>query len=287
VIVATTKRLPEGPSPFVAMTIAGSDSGGGAGIAADLETFAAHGVFGTLALTAVTAQDTKAVHDVLVVPVELVEAQITCVASDFVVRAVKTGMLATVAIVDCLASFAQAGQLPRLVVDPVMVSSTGALLLEGDAIGAYRRLLSYAQVATPNLPETEALLGRSVETKKDMIEAARALFDFGVAFAVIKGGHLGGKDALDIVFDGREVLELHEDKVQTRNTHGTGCTFSAAIAANLALGLGPLDAIVAAKLYVTDAIHASSRWNLGAGIGPINHFVRRFDEGHASSRERD
>jgi hydroxymethylpyrimidine/phosphomethylpyrimidine kinase len=237
-----------------------------------LKTFAAHDVFGTLALTAITAQNTTQVQDVFVLSPDLVAAQIACIVEDFRLAAVKTGMLGNESIIDCITACARNGQLPGLVVDPVMVSSTGAVLLDAGAVHAYHRLFSFAKVATPNLPEAEALLGEKVQSVADMIKAAKAIHDFGVDVVVIKGGHLKGKDALDVVFDGHEVVELHHDKIETSNIHGTGCTFSAAIAANLALGKPPLIAITEAKRYVTRAIASSADWNLGAGFGPIDHF---------------
>jgi hydroxymethylpyrimidine/phosphomethylpyrimidine kinase len=259
-------------APPVALTIAGSDSGGGAGIAADLKTFAAHGVFGTLAVTAVTAQDTGKVHAVLALPPDLVDQQIDAVLGDFDVVAAKTGMLATLAIVETLASRARSGRLPQLVVDPVMVASSGAALLEGDAAGAYRSLLPHALVATPNLAEAEVLLDRRLSTLAEMADAARALHDLGVAFAVVKGGHLAGDEATDVVFDGTSVTYLTSPMIRTANIHGTGCTLSAAIVAGLALGHPPLEAIAMAKEYVSRAIASSRTWRLGGGHGPLDHF---------------
>ncbi len=264
---------PGRPTPPVALTIAGSDSGGGAGIAADLRTFAAFGVFGTLALTAVTAQDTTGVHAVLALAPALVDAQVDAVLGDFDVRAAKTGMLATLEIVDTIAERARGGGLPPLVVDPVMVSSSGAALLEGDAVAAYLRLLPHALVVTPNLPEAEVLLHHEVASRAAMGDAARALHDLGARYAVVKGGHLGGPDAVDVVFDGEVLVELTAPMVPTANNHGTGCTLSAAIAAALALGHEPLDAIGLAKRYVSAAISAASSWHLGAGRGPLDHLV--------------
>lgn len=263
-----------GRTPPVALTIAGTDSGGGAGVAADLRTFAAHGVFGTLAVTAVTAQDTSGVRASFPVDPDLVDAQIEAVLGDFRVVAAKTGMLATRAVVDRVARFAAEARLPALVVDPVMVSSSGASLLEGDAVAAYRRLLPHALVATPNLAEAEALLGREVRSLRAMRDAARELHGLGVSYAVVKGGHLGGDVATDVVFDGVELRELSAAMVSTRNVHGTGCTLSAAICAGVARGLDPVEAIAEAKRYVTAAISSASAWRLGAGHGPLDHFPR-------------
>jgi hydroxymethylpyrimidine kinase/phosphomethylpyrimidine kinase len=280
-----TQPGPGRATPAVALTIAGSDSGGGAGIAADLRTFAMLGVFGTLAVTAVTAQDTTGVHAVLAVEPALVDSQIDAVLGDFDVRAAKTGMLATLATVDAIAARAAAGHLPQLVVDPVMVASSGARLLAGDAVTAYRRLLGSACVVTPNLPEAAALVGRAVTNRAQMCDAARELHDLGARYVVVKGGHLGGREALDVVFDGEVLVELTAPMLPTANNHGTGCTLSAAIAAGLALGRAPLDAIGEAKRYVSAAIAAASHWQLGAGHGPLDHCLGR--PGWSSrSRER-
>jgi len=259
-------------TPPVALTIAGTDSGGGAGIAADLKTFAAHEVFGTLAVTAVTAQDTRKVYGVLALEPHLVEMQIDAVLGDFDVAAAKTGMLATLGIVEALAARASVGRLPPLVVDPVMVASSGSALIEGDAVAAYRRLLPHALVATPNLAEAEALLGRRIRSIPAMADAARELCDLGVAFAVVKGGHLGGGHATDVVCDGTSVTTLTAAMVPTENVHGTGCTLSAAVCACIARGLAPLDAIAHAKQYVSAAIASARARRLGSGHGPLDHF---------------
>ncbi|HUZ20204.1 MAG TPA: bifunctional hydroxymethylpyrimidine kinase/phosphomethylpyrimidine kinase [Acidimicrobiales bacterium] len=268
-------RTPGTTTPPVALTIAGSDSGGGAGIAADLKTFAAHGVFGTMAITAVTAQDTAKVHGVVVLEPEEVALQIDAVLGDFHVGAAKTGMLATLPIVEMLAERAAAGRLPPLVVDPVMIASSGAELIEGDSRSAYKRLLPYALVTTPNLAEAEFLLGREIRDLPAMRDAARALCDLGVAVAVVKGGHLAGPRSVDVVCGGGELVELSDEKVETRNVHGTGCTLSAAIAANLSLGLPVAAAIAGAKRYVAQVIRRSAAWELGAGPGPLDHFGPR------------
>ncbi len=261
--------------PPVALTIAGTDSGGGAGIAADLRTFAAHEVFGTLAVTAVTAQDTLAVYGVRALDPEFVGAQIDAAMGDFPVLATKTGMLATLPIVELVAARAASGALPALVVDPVLVSTSGARLLERSAPEAYRGLLPHALVTTPNMAEAEVLTGRAVVDRRSMADAARALCDLGVRYALVTGGHLDGAIAVDVCFDGSELVELTGPMVATANVHGTGCTLSAAIAANLALGFDPLEAIERAKRYVGAVIAASSSWMLGAGSGPLDHFSAR------------
>jgi hydroxymethylpyrimidine/phosphomethylpyrimidine kinase len=269
-------------TPPVALTIAGSDSGGGAGIQADLKTFAAHRVFGTSALSAVTAQNTTAVTGVVVLDPGFVVAQIEAVLSDLHPAAVKTGMLATGPIVTAVADLAAAGRLPHLVVDPVLVSSTGHRLLDDDGIDAYRRvLIPRAEVATPNLREAAVLTGRGLEqldSVEAMVAAAEELRALGPATVVVKGGHLqaarGGADAPspDVVVSAAGTSVLQADRVATPNDHGTGCSLSAAIAANLALGRPTLDAIAEAKAYVRRALIGGSGWQLGAGHGPIDHF---------------
>jgi hydroxymethylpyrimidine/phosphomethylpyrimidine kinase len=252
----------------VVLTIAGSDSGGGAGIQADLRTFAAHGVHGTSAITAVTAQNSVAVLDWVALEPRMVVAQIDAVASDMTVAASKTGMLATAAIVLAVAEAVERLRLPLLVVDPVMVAKSGDRLLDADAESAYRRLIPLATVLTPNLPETEALLGRAVRTLGDMREAARALHALGPRAVVVKGGHLEG-DAVDVFFDGDRLEDLPAARIATANTHGTGCTYSAAIAARLALGDPLIDAVRGAKAYLTEAIRRS--YSVGHGHGPVDH----------------
>lgn len=252
----------------VVLTIAGSDSGGGAGLQADLRTFAAHGVHGTSAITAVTAQNSVAVLDWVALEPRMVVAQIEAVASDMKVASAKTGMLATAAIVLAVAEAVERLRLPLLVVDPVMVAKSGDRLLDADAESAYRRLIPLATVLTPNLPETEALLGRSVRTLGEMREAARALLAMGPRSVVVKGGHLEG-DAVDVFFDGERLEELPAPRIATANTHGTGCTFSAAIAARLALGDPLLEAVRGAKAYLTEAIRRS--YSVGRGHGPVDH----------------
>ncbi|MCW2723508.1 MAG: phosphomethylpyrimidine kinase [Frankiales bacterium] len=263
-------------NPPVALTIAGSDSGGGAGIQADLKTFAALGVFGTSAITAVTAQNTREVRTVHPLPVEVVLAQVGTVLDDLPVRAVKTGLLATQTIVVAVAELAAAGGLPNLVVDPVMVSSSGHRLLERAAEHAYvELLLPHARVVTPNLLEAQALLGRTIRTLADQHAAARALGELGPATVVLKGGHEvsdSGTAAVDVVWDGATTYQLESRRITTTNNHGTGCTLASAIAAGLARGLDTDAAIRAAKDYVTRAIAGSVGWQLGGGYGPLDHF---------------
>jgi hydroxymethylpyrimidine/phosphomethylpyrimidine kinase len=257
----------------VALTVAGSDSGAGAGIQADLKTFAAHGVFGTSVLTAVTAQNSAAVLGVAPVDPAFVELQLEAVLGDLPVRAVKTGMLASSATVAAVARWAQAGRLPNLVVDPVLVASSGRPLLDDEAVrSVLELLLPHALVATPNIGEASLLSGLAISDLEDMADAARRLAAGGATVVVVKGGHLAGGRAADVVACGGEVSVLDEARVDTANDHGTGCTLSAAVAALLARGEAPLDAVVGAKRYVTAALHGSARWRLGAGHGPLDHF---------------
>ena len=270
---------PADATPPVALTIAGSDSGGGAGLQADLKTFSALGVFGTCAVTAVTAQNTREVCGVLPVPAAFVVAQIEAVLDDLDVRAVKTGMLGTQEVVEVVARLAAQDRLPHLVVDPVMVASSGARLLEQRAERAYvELLLPHAAVLTPNLLEAEALLGATIGTLAEQREAARALGALGPRAVVVKGGHrVDGTDleAVDVLWDGARVSELRAPRLATANTHGTGCTLAAAIAAGLAGGQDVHDAVRAAKAYVGRALAGGAGWRLGAGHGPLDHFAAR------------
>jgi hydroxymethylpyrimidine/phosphomethylpyrimidine kinase len=269
-------------TPVVALTIAGSDSGGGAGLQADLKTFAAHGVFGTSAISAVTAQNTAAVTGVVALAPEFVVAQVEAVLEDLEPRAVKTGMLASGPTVAAIGALAAQGALVNLVVDPVLVSSTGHRLVDDEGIDAYRRLLlPRATVATPNLREAAVLTGRALEdlaTTDAMIEAAEELRSLGTGTVVVKGGHFhlavgdAGAPSPDVVVSADGSVVLACARIATPNDHGTGCSLSAAIAANLALGVPTLDAIRAAKDYVTRALAGSATWRLGRGHGPIDHF---------------
>lgn len=260
-------------SPAIALTIAGSDSGGGAGIQADLRAFGQMGAYGASVITAVTAQNTVGVSDVHVIPSATVRAQLDAVLDDLAVAAVKTGMLATSTLVALVAERAAAGELPRLVVDPVLVSATGHRLLEADAIAVYReRLLPHALIATPNLEEAGVLVGRTLTSAEDARVAAHELAALGTPIVVVKGGHLQGEQAVDLVVtrEGDE-HQLVADRIETGNTHGTGCTFAAATAAGLATGLDPLEALDQAKRYVTRAIAGAVDWRIGAGNGPLDH----------------
>lgn len=266
------------------LTIAGSDSGGGAGIQADIKTFAALGVYGASVITAVTAQNTTGVTAVHEIPAEVVRAQIDAVMSDIGADAVKTGMLSSSAIIAEIAAGVRRHHIDKLVVDPVMVAKSGDRLLREDAIDAVLdELLPLTYVVTPNIPEAEVLSGRSIQTERDMIEAARSIHHRGARIVVVKGGHLSG-DAVDIVFDGSSVERLTSPRVMTRHTHGTGCTFSAAIAARLAWGRDPLPAIADAKQFLYGALLNS--FEIGAGHSPVHHFYQLWrPTGAATSTE--
>jgi len=263
-------------NPPVALTIAGSDSGGGAGIQADLKTFAALGVFGTSAITALTAQNTVGVRGVHPVPASFVVAQIEAVLNDLPVASVKTGMLATAEIVQAVARLASAGALPRLVVDPVLVASTGDRLLKPEAERRYvEALLPYACVITPNLKEAEVLLNRPITTLSDQREAAVELAALGPSTVVVKGGHAVSDtpgEAVDVVWHDGAARELRMPRVDTPNNHGSGCSFASAIAAFLAQGRPIEQAIDEAKLFVWRAVGGGQHWSLGAGHGPLDHF---------------
>ena len=252
------------------MTIAGSDSGAGAGIQADLKTFAAHGVYGTCAITAVTAQNTLKVDEVLELPTSLIESQIDAVVLDIGVDVVKTGMLSSSAIIEVVAAKVKEHNLRRLVVDPVMVAKGGDRLLQETAVDTMREvLLPLATVITPNAPEAGVLVGKKIETLDDARSAARELVLMGAKAAIVKGGHLPGPPT-DILYDGTEYRAFTSQRIEGTSTHGTGCTFASAIAANLAKGMSLRDAASAAKKYVTSAIRNAVP--IGHGHGPLNHF---------------
>ncbi|GAC1428753.1 MAG: bifunctional hydroxymethylpyrimidine kinase/phosphomethylpyrimidine kinase [Ktedonobacteraceae bacterium] len=254
-----------------ALTIAGSDSGAGAGIQADLKTFAALGVYGLSVLTAVTAQNTVGVRAAEELSPTLIAAQIDAVLEDIGVSVAKTGMLSSSVIIETVADRVRAWKL-RLVVDPVMRAKGGDALLRPEAVTTLRTLLfPLAEVVTPNLPEAEELTGRRIETVDDMREAARALHAMGPRHVVVKGGHRSDKP-VDVYFDGKAFVELHAERIHTLHTHGTGCTFSAAITAFLALDQSMQEAVTHAKSYITEAIrHAPG---IGHGHGPVGHFWR-------------
>jgi hydroxymethylpyrimidine/phosphomethylpyrimidine kinase len=263
------------------LTIAGSDSSAGAGVQADLKTFAALGVYGTSVVTALTAQDTSDVTAVHEAPPEFIAAQIDAVVQDIRPEAVKTGMLASAAIIEVVAEKLRQYALPNVVVDPVMLSKGGARLLREDAIEALVQLmLPLADVVTPNIPEAEELVGYKIRTYLQIHEAARDIHAMGPRNVVIKGGHREGETVVDTLFDGREIHEFSGPRIHTTSTHGTGCTFASAIAANLALGTTLPEAVAAAREYLEGAL--INAYPVGHGHGPVNHFWRWED-----AREKD
>jgi hydroxymethylpyrimidine/phosphomethylpyrimidine kinase len=254
----------------VALTIAGSDSGGGAGIQADLKTFQRFGVYGTSAITLVTAQNSVGVRGVELLPPAFVAQQIATVAEDFEVRAAKTGALGSAEIIEAVAASVEAHDFANLVVDPVMISKHGNLLLAPDASKALKTLLlPRASLVTPNLYEAAALLGRAVGNEAEMRDAARAMCDLGAGAALVKGGHLPGDNAVDVFYDGSEFAHLAAPRIATRHTHGSGCAYSAAITALLARGETLADAVREAKQFISRAIASAPR--IGHGHGPVNH----------------
>ena len=258
-----------------ALTIAGSDSGGGAGIQADLKVFAALGVYGTSAITAVTAQNTLAVTRIQEIDPDVVTAQIEAVLTDIGADATKTGMLASAPIVEAVATTLARLPVPHLVVDPVMIAKSGAALLRDDAVATLAaRLLPLAEVVTPNLPEAARLTGGDgsgqAPDDRALEEQARRIAALGPRIVVIKGGHATGPESVDLFFDGARFERLRGPRIATRATHGTGCTFSAALAAGLALGRTPFDAAVAARRYLEAALRSAP--GLGSGAGPLDHF---------------
>ena len=261
-----------------ALTIAGSDSSGGAGIQADLKTFAAFGVYGTSAITAITAQNTVGITAASVLSADLVTAQIEAIAGDIAVHATKTGMLGTAAIVEAVAAAIEALDLPLVVVDPVMVSKSGARLLDDDGVQTMcAELLPRAFVITPNLPEAEVLSGTRIVSLDDTRDAARRIHGMGPRVVVITGGHCAGTgpgedEIVDLLFDGQAFAEFRTPRIDTPNTHGTGCTFASAVAACLALGDAPAQAVARAQEYVAGAIRHALAIGRGHGHGPLDHF---------------
>ncbi|HEY6832878.1 MAG TPA: bifunctional hydroxymethylpyrimidine kinase/phosphomethylpyrimidine kinase [Pseudolabrys sp.] len=258
----------------IALTIAGSDSGGGAGIQADLKTFAALGVYGASVITALTAQNTRGVTGIHDVPADFITAQIDAVFSDLAVNAVKIGMLSQVAAIDAAAGGLARHHATNIVLDPVMVATSGDRLLANEAIEALRtKLMPRAMVVTPNLPEAAALLDRPLaRDEAEMESQARALLAFGAQTVLIKGGHGTSEESVDLIVDANSVTRLAAKRIVTKNTHGTGCTLSSAIAAGLAKGLTLHDAVGQAKDYVTAAIAAADALQVGHGHGPLHHF---------------
>jgi hydroxymethylpyrimidine/phosphomethylpyrimidine kinase len=258
----------------IAVTIAGSDSSGGAGIQADLKTFSALGVYGASVIAALTAQNTRGVTAIHDVPPDFVTAQIDAVFSDLAVGAVKIGMLSSPRIVEAVARGLTRWNQHAIVLDPVMVAESGDRLITPEAIDVLKReLLPYAMIVTPNLPEAAALLDTAVaRDEAEMRDQAARLLALGAKAVLLKGGHAGGAESADLFADGTNLLRLAAERVPTRNTHGTGCTISSAIAAGLAKGLDLPAAVAEAKTYITAAIGAADRLSIGSGHGPVHHF---------------
>ena len=258
----------------VVLTIAGSDSSGGAGIQADLKTMSAIGVFGTSAITAITAQNTCEVRDIQGIEPDIVRQQIEAVLDDLPCTTVKLGMLYSRATIETIADCLQRYPLRNIVLDPVMVSTSGCRLIEEEAISAVKTLLlPQATVITPNIPEAEILSGLAIDSEKDMEKAANRLFQAGCRAVLVKGGHLKGAESCDILFMPNSVpVRYTSPRISTRNTHGTGCTFSSAIASYLALGHRLTDAVSLAKKYLTQALQTGADITIGSGHGSVNHF---------------
>jgi hydroxymethylpyrimidine/phosphomethylpyrimidine kinase len=262
----------------IAVTIAGSDSSGGAGIQADLKTFSALGVYGASVITALTAQSTTAVTAIHDVPAAFVSQQIDAVFSDLAVGAVKIGMLSQSAVIEAVAAGLKRHHQRKVVLDPVMIAATGHQLIAAEAVDVLRRvLIPHTLLVTPNLAEAAALLGTAVaETEADMRLQAERLLALGSGAVLVKGGHGVGPESVDVFFDGTAELRLPAPRIATRNTHGTGCTLSAAITAGLARRLSLIEAVAEAKAYVTLAIAAADELAVGKGHGPLHHFVGRW-----------
>lgn len=256
---------------IVALTIAGSDSSGGAGIQADLKTFQAHGVFGMSAVTAVTVQNTQKVYDIQEILPKIVHDQIICLFDDIEIHAVKIGMVSSIELIQAIAKALKAVKPPAIVLDPVMISKSGYRLLNQGAQDALTQyLFPLAEVVTPNIYEAEALIGKKIAGVDDMKSAAIDILKLGSNKVVVKGGHLEEDRSTDILYDRQEFKALESQRVETKNTHGTGCTFSSAIAANIALGKEFFEAVTLAKAYITGAIEHSL--SIGKGHGPTHHF---------------
>lgn len=259
---------------YKALTIAGSDSGGGAGIQTDLKTFAALDVYGTSVITALTAQNTLGVHGIHAVPAEFIACQLEAVLSDIQVQAAKTGMLGDSAAISAVAEKLIKYRIQNLVVDPVMVAQSGDRLLEESSVETLlNKLLPLSLITTPNIPEAEFLLGRKINNIGEMENAAKEIHLLGPRYVLLKGGHLPSKEMVDVFYDGKSYYHLAEKKIETKNTHGTGCTYAAAITAHLARGCSPLESVKLSKHFITQAIaHGIS---IGSGYGPTNPMAGR------------
>ncbi|MBW2181496.1 MAG: bifunctional hydroxymethylpyrimidine kinase/phosphomethylpyrimidine kinase [Deltaproteobacteria bacterium] len=261
----------------IALTIAGSDSSGGAGIQADLKTFQAHGVFGMSVITAVTVQNTQKVYDIQEMRPQIVYDQIMCLFDDADIHAVKIGMVSSIPLIESIASALKKVNLPPVILDPVMISKSGFKLLNTDAQAALiKNLFPLAEVVTPNIHEAEALTQQKINSMDEMRIAASEILKLGAQKVVVKGGHLDKNEATDILFDGHTYKDLQGPRIDTKNTHGTGCTFSSAIAANIALGNDFYTAVTDAKTYITGAIRHSL--SIGKGCGPTHHFFDLYEK---------
>lgn len=256
------------------LTIAGSDSCGGAGIQADLKTFSAHKVYGMSIITAVTVQNTQGVFAVHDIPADMIKKQIEVIFDDIHVDAVKIGMVSKTETIEAIADTLSKYSVQNLIIDPVMVSKSGFHLLQPEAKEALiNYLLPMATLVTPNLPEAEVITGLKISTLEDMKKSADLIRKIGPKYVLIKGGHLDG-EATDILYDGNEFIYYNSPRINTKNTHGTGCTLSSAIASNLGNGLPMKEAIEKAKLYITGAIENS--FPIGKGVGPVHHFYKLY-----------
>lgn len=259
-----------------ALTIAGSDSSGGAGIQADLKSFSANGVFGMSVITAVTAQNTQGVYAVEDISTAVIQKQIEAIYEDIQVDAVKVGMVSRIETIDIISGHLKKYHAEKIVIDPVMVSKSGFHLLQPEAVNALiEKLLPIATIVTPNIPEAEIITGMSIKNPKDMEKAAGQIYQMGPENVLVKGGHLTDQ-ATDVLFNGDDYLHLAAERIPTKNTHGTGCTLSAAITANLAKGYGIVDAVRDAKDYLTIAIKHSL--DIGKGVGPTHHFYGLYQK---------
>lgn len=266
---------------YQALTIAGSDSGGGAGIQADLKSFQEAGVFGISVITAITAQNTLGVFDIHSIPIKTIRSQIKAIAEDFNPTAFKAGMLGNAEIIDAIATELSTIDLGTFVLDTVMVAKGGATLLDIEAIEALKnQLLPLAKIITPNIPEAEKLTGLKLTDKKSFLKAGEVLQNLGAEIVIIKGGHTKSAKSQDFVFYADEIYKLSATRFNTRHTHGTGCTFSAFLTAELAKGKPILDAIFAAKVFISAAI--SNPLNIGAGQGPTNHWAFRENKNYVA-----
>ncbi len=258
------------------LTIAGSDTCGGAGIQADLKTFSAHGTYGMSVITAVTVQNTQGVFGCQDITPDIIKGQIDAIFTDIEVSAVKVGMVSQIETIHAIADKLEQYQAKNVVVDPVMISKSGFDLMQPDAKETLiKRLIPLAYVVTPNLPEAEVITGMKIDNLGAMEQAARAIYKMGAKNVLIKGGHLA-HDATDLLFDGEKIIALKSERIPTKNTHGTGCTLSSAIAANLAKGKSVEEAVKIAKDYITVAIEHAL--DIGKGVGPTNHFYELYQK---------